>query len=154
MVTNRWLGPSERGVNLGFPQHTSAALPPMCRRPVPTPADVIEKVFTTANPDTGSLPPPEIAWAVFEHGTVYFSAPDDDLDLTASLDDVAEAARVALRELGPVVRGHPRPTSRRPGLTAGIRTSPSGSSRSTQRRSPPSSSTTSTTTSHPAWSAV
>lgn len=75
----------------------------MYRRAVPTPAEVIEKVFTTANPDTDSLPPPEMAWAVFEHGTVFFAAPGEALDASASLDDVAEAARAALGELGPVV---------------------------------------------------
>jgi hypothetical protein len=69
---------------------------------VPTPAEVIEKVFTTANPGTGSLPPPNIAWAVFEHGTVFFAAPGDGLDVSASLDDVEAAARAALGELGPV----------------------------------------------------
>jgi hypothetical protein len=72
---------------------------------VPTPAEIIEKIFTTANPETGSLPPPDMAWAVFEHGTVYFAAPDDELDRSAGLDDVAEAATAALRELGPAVPG-------------------------------------------------
>jgi hypothetical protein len=67
-----------------------------------TPTEVIERILTTANPDTGSLPP-EAAWAVFEHGTVFFSAPEDGLTEEASLDDVAEAAHAALRELGPVL---------------------------------------------------
>jgi hypothetical protein len=70
--------------------------------PVPTPAEVIETVFTTANPESGSLPPPDIAWAVFEGGTVFFAAPRDGLDGSASLDDVEAAARAALGELGPV----------------------------------------------------
>ena len=69
---------------------------------MPTPADVIEQVFTTANPETGSSPPPEMAWAVFEHGTAFFTTPNDELDASASLDDVAAAARAALSELGPV----------------------------------------------------
>ena len=69
---------------------------------MPTPAEVIEKVFTTANPETGSLPPPDIAWAVFEHGTVFFGAPAEGLDVSASIDDVEAAARAALAELGPV----------------------------------------------------
>jgi hypothetical protein len=69
---------------------------------VPTPAEVVETVFTTANPETGSLPPPDMAWAVFEHGTVFFTTPGNALDASASLDDVAAAARAALGELGPV----------------------------------------------------
>jgi hypothetical protein len=48
-----------------------------------------------------------MVWAVFEHGTVFFTAPDDGLDVSASLDDVAEAARGALGGLGPVVPGMP-----------------------------------------------
>jgi hypothetical protein len=69
---------------------------------MPTPAEVIEMVLTTANPVSGSSPPPEIAWAVFEHGTVFFTAPDDGLDVSASVGDVEAAARAALDELGPV----------------------------------------------------
>jgi hypothetical protein len=69
---------------------------------MPTPSEVIEKVLTTANPETGSSPPPDMAWAVFEHGTVFFAAPGDQLDVSASLDDVETAARAALSELGPV----------------------------------------------------
>lgn len=72
-----------------------------------TPADVIEKVFTSPNPDTGSLPPPDMAWAVFEHGTVFFTAPGEELAVSAGLDDVAAAAVAALRELGPVLPGSP-----------------------------------------------
>ena len=62
---------------------------------MPTPAEVVERVFTTANPETGSLPPPDMAWAVFEGGTVFFAAPGDGLDVSASLDDVEAAARAA-----------------------------------------------------------
>ncbi|WP_033337704.1 hypothetical protein [Catenuloplanes japonicus] len=59
------------------------------------------------NPETGSVPPPEMAWAVFAHGTAFFSAPDDRLGVSAGVDDVAEAARAALAGLGPVVPGGP-----------------------------------------------
>jgi hypothetical protein len=46
-----------------------------------------------------------MAWAVFEHGTVFFTAPDDALVVSASLDDVETAAREALHALGPVRAG-------------------------------------------------
>ena len=69
---------------------------------MPTPSEVIERVFTTANPTTGSQPPPDIAWVLFEHGTAFFTAPNDDVPVDASFDALADAARAALRELGPV----------------------------------------------------
>ncbi|HKE15360.1 MAG TPA: hypothetical protein VKB80_10865 [Kofleriaceae bacterium] len=72
---------------------------------MPTPADVIERIFTTRNPETGSAPPVQIAWAVFEHGTAYLSAPTDALGADATVEEVAEAARAALRELGPAHAG-------------------------------------------------
>ena len=67
-----------------------------------TPAEVIERVFTSANPTTGSQPPPAMAWVVFAHGTAFFTAPTDDLPLDASFDELCDAARAALRDLGPV----------------------------------------------------
>lgn len=75
--------------------------------PMPSPAQVIAHVFTSPNPATGSQPPPEMAWAVFAHGTVFFTAPSAELPATASLEAIAGAARAALRELGPVVPGSP-----------------------------------------------
>jgi hypothetical protein len=74
---------------------------------MPTPAEVIETVFTTANPTTGSLPPPAMAWAVFANGTVFFTAPSDELALDAEFDAIADAAHKALRDLGPVQAGTP-----------------------------------------------
>ncbi len=70
-----------------------------------TPAEVVELVFTTANPETGGPPPPEIAWAVFEHGTAYFTVPGPELGRDASTGAIADAARAALQELGPVRAG-------------------------------------------------
>jgi hypothetical protein len=67
-----------------------------------TPAEIIERIFTTENPATGSRPPAQIAWVVFEHGTAFFTAPTDALGADASFDALADAARAALRELGPV----------------------------------------------------
>lgn len=72
-----------------------------------TVADVVEHLFTTANPESGSLPPEQIAWVVFANGTAFFTAPHDDLPLDATAEELADAARQALHELGPVVAGTP-----------------------------------------------
>ena len=69
---------------------------------MPSPEQVIAQVFTTANPVTGSLPPPRMAWVVFAHGTVFFTEPTEALPAGSSLGAIADAARAALRELGPV----------------------------------------------------
>ena len=74
---------------------------------MPTPAEVIARVFTTVNPATGSKPPPEIAWVVFAHGTVFFTAPTDALPVDATRETIEAAARAALFELGPVQVGTP-----------------------------------------------
>lgn len=74
---------------------------------MPTPAEVIARVFTTVNPATGSKPPPEIAWVVFAHGTVFFTAPTDALPADSTRDAIEAAARAALIELGPVHVGTP-----------------------------------------------
>ena len=70
-----------------------------------TPGEILERVFTSVNPTTGSQPPPEMAWVVFAHGTAFFTAPSAELPVDASFDALAEAARAALRELGPVQVG-------------------------------------------------
>lgn len=72
-----------------------------------TVAGVVEHLFTSVNPQTGSRPPERIAWAVFAGGTVFFATPSDDLPPHATPTEVAAAARRALRELGPVVAGSP-----------------------------------------------
>jgi hypothetical protein len=69
---------------------------------MPSPEQVIAQVFTTTNPVTGSLPPPQMAWVVFAHGTVFFTEPTDELPGGSALIAIVDAARVALRELGPV----------------------------------------------------
>lgn len=74
---------------------------------MPSPEEVIEHVFTSVNPETGSQPPPEMAWVVFAHGTVFFTAPTAELPARSSRVDLAAAARAALRELGPVQPGSP-----------------------------------------------
>lgn len=72
-----------------------------------TPGEVLERVFTTANPKTGSQPPPAIAWAVFAHGTCFVAPPSAALPATASRDALEAAALAALAELGPVHAGSP-----------------------------------------------
>lgn len=74
---------------------------------MPTAAEVLERVFTSVNPATGSRPPPAMAWAVFEHGTFFYTDPSSDLPATASFDQIAAAALAALDELGPVQAGTP-----------------------------------------------
>ena len=73
----------------------------------PSAAEVLEKVFTSANPATGSQPPPAMAWVVFAHGTAFFTTPTIGLPPDASFDAIADAARAALTELGPVLVGSP-----------------------------------------------
>jgi hypothetical protein len=73
----------------------------------PSAEDVVAHIFTSDNPATGSKPPPQIAWAIFEHGTAFFSVPTDALPTTATTAAIADAARAALRELGPVHPGSP-----------------------------------------------
>lgn len=74
---------------------------------MPTPREVIAHVFTTVNPATGSKPPPDIAWVVFEHGTAFFSAPTEALPVDSPPAAIEAAARAALAELGPVHVGTP-----------------------------------------------
>ena len=74
---------------------------------MPAPEEVIARVFTSANPTSGSPPLAAIAWVVFAHGTTFFTVPTDQLPLGASLAAIAEAARAALRELGPAAPGSP-----------------------------------------------
>lgn len=68
---------------------------------------MLEHVFTHQNPTTGSLPPEQMAWVVFEHGTAFFSAPTEELGVDADVDELIAAARIAMAELGPVIAGTP-----------------------------------------------
>ncbi len=72
-----------------------------------TPAQILEHLFTSDNPVTGSSPPPAMAWVVFENGTCFYTAPSDELPVTATLDQIEAAGKAALRELGPVHVGTP-----------------------------------------------
>lgn len=70
-----------------------------------TAAVILERIFTTVNPVTGSTPPPVMAWVVFENGTAYFTAPTDALPADASSEALVAAALGAFDELGPAVAG-------------------------------------------------
>ncbi|MCP4129405.1 MAG: hypothetical protein GY754_00175 [bacterium] len=70
-----------------------------------TEASIIEYLYTNENPETGAAPPEHMAWVVFKNGTVYLSAPCDELPVDSSLETIALKAKEALNELGPVVPG-------------------------------------------------
>jgi hypothetical protein len=70
-------------------------------------AEIINHVFTTPNPQTESLPPDYTACVIYAHGTVFYSAPSATLPVDATFDVIAEAASMALNELGPVHAGTP-----------------------------------------------
>lgn len=72
-----------------------------------TPAQVLEHIFTTENPATGSKPPEAMAWVVFANGTCFYTAPTEELPVSATRDAIEAAGKAALRELGPVVAGSP-----------------------------------------------
>ena len=67
-----------------------------------TPAEVIAHLFTHQNPATGSMPPPQTAWVIYENGTAFFSRPTADLPTEASLDDITDRANQRMDALGPV----------------------------------------------------
>ena len=63
--------------------------------------EILDRVFTTPNPKTGSLPPAHTAWVVFAHWTVSYSVPSGLLPVDCTFEVLAEAACSALKELGP-----------------------------------------------------
>src|SRR5262249_26178684 len=72
-----------------------------------TTEEIVERIFTSPNPETGSHPPPHIAWVSFANGSVFFTAPTDGLPVDASPDAIADAGKAALRALGPAQVGPP-----------------------------------------------
>jgi hypothetical protein len=68
-------------------------------------SEVLELVFSAANPETGAPPPPQVAWVLFRGGTVFVAAPSDELPVGASADTLRTEAIAALTELGPVRAG-------------------------------------------------
>ncbi len=75
-----------------------------------TPRDtesIFERIFTSVNPETGSKPPAQLAWVVFENGTTFFTEPTEALPADASADTLVAAALGALGEVGPATAGGP-----------------------------------------------
>jgi hypothetical protein len=66
--------------------------------------EVLDGMFTTVNPATGSEPP-DAAWVLFANDTFFLTAPGDELPAGAAHGAIAEAALEALWALGPVVPG-------------------------------------------------
>lgn len=71
-----------------------------------TPASVMEHMFTRPSP-TGGAPPPEVAWVIFDNGTVFYTGPTEALGAAATTAEIERAARDALAEIGPVIAGSP-----------------------------------------------
>jgi len=67
--------------------------------------EIIELVYTTANPETGSQPPKYVAWVVFEHGTVFLTFPKDHTPVDASAELLQQRAIEALQDLGEPIAG-------------------------------------------------
>lgn len=70
-----------------------------------TVADVVTRVFTTENPETGSAPPEHVAWVIFRHETVFLTAPTDELPVSSTPDALVRAALKTLIRFGPPVPG-------------------------------------------------
>lgn len=66
---------------------------------------VVEHVFTTSNPDTGSVPSDKLAWIIFENGTVYLTKPNDDFPVDIPSKTFVEKALDECLEFGPAVVG-------------------------------------------------
>jgi hypothetical protein len=73
-----------------------------CRLNTITPAECAERLFTSPNPVSGSLPPSSpIAWVVFAHGTVFVTVPRARLPVTATPAQLVQAARETLAQYAP-----------------------------------------------------
>src|SRR5882672_9498468 len=75
-------------------------------QPIHSVGEILERIFTSVNPATGSTPP-STAWVIYAHGTVFFSGTRETLPADASFGMIADAARSAFSELGPVQAGTP-----------------------------------------------
>lgn len=62
--------------------------------------NILELVFTTENPETGSKPPEKVAWAIFENETVCLITPQKNLSTQANTEELANFAKKAIEELG------------------------------------------------------
>jgi hypothetical protein len=70
-------------------------------------SEVIEKIFTTPNTETGSLPPEKIAWVLFQNGTVFLTAPNDYITENWTFEELATEAKQCLTEFGLPLAGTP-----------------------------------------------
>jgi len=68
---------------------------------------IVEHIFTTPNPETGSQPPAHFAWILFENDTIYLSFPNELTPLEASFDELANVAKEELQKLGSAMAGSP-----------------------------------------------
>lgn len=69
--------------------------------------DVMECVFTSENPETGSLPPEEAAWVIFENNTVFFMTPTSDEANGLTFEELGKKACKVLEDFGPAIAGTP-----------------------------------------------
>lgn len=69
------------------------------------PEDIVEYIYTTENPETGSQPPEHVAWVMFGNGTFYLTGVNDEVSLDADYDHIASVATQSLKELGRAIGG-------------------------------------------------
>ena len=69
--------------------------------------EIMEIVFTTANPETGSLPPENIGWIIFEHETVCLIGKNAGLSENPSSEEMTDYAKKELLDLGVPMAGSP-----------------------------------------------
>jgi len=69
--------------------------------------EILEIVFTTENPETGSQPPEKIAWVIFENETICLITPKGGVSEEASFEDLQDFAKKELQILGEAVGGTP-----------------------------------------------
>lgn len=69
------------------------------------PEDVVEHIYTTENPETGSQPPENVAWVMFGNGTFYLTGVSDELPLDTSHEQLAVVATQSLKEFGRAIGG-------------------------------------------------
>lgn len=67
--------------------------------------EVVKHVYTTENPETGSKPNPNLAWVIFENGTVFLTAENDEIDSKLTIDQIKEYAAYELYKAGEPVGG-------------------------------------------------
>ncbi|WP_291728063.1 hypothetical protein [Bernardetia sp.] len=69
--------------------------------------EILETVFTTENPETGSQPPEQIGWVIFENETVCLIGKSAGLSENPSAEEMADFAKKELLELGVPMVGSP-----------------------------------------------